>query len=432
LRFDQIIGGCLRQRKHSYDAKANSAGKPNMLNDFKHHSFGKLIYYLCNTSPTALRHLIDHRLIIPYSSFRIPASAKKNCLVISGCPGDPFRYRCEHQAVQLESLGLTTDICYASQIRDSAVVDCYEWIWLHRVSYTDNIAALIEAAQRSGKPLVFDTDDLVFNEKAIPHMRAIESMSKREVEQVYVRARGYHKTLSRCNSATVSTDYLREAVVKLFPGMRCFVTPNMLSDAQLDLAEQALKGQDPGNSIKNNSVTIGYFSGTRTHNVDFKECADVLIRILDNYLNVRLVLVGYIEIGREFARFGRRVEQYRFVPWQQLSRLLSNVDINLAPLELDNPFTACKSDLKYMEAAIMGIPTVASAVGSFVKSIEHGANGYLCLSGEDWFNCLTALIEDPGSRRKMGNVARQRVLDSRTIKCGAQHLSKTLLGTIKD
>jgi glycosyltransferase involved in cell wall biosynthesis len=204
-----------------------------------------------------------------------------------------------------------------------------------------------------------------------------------------------------------------------------------LSDAQLDMAEQALKAQDPGNPIKKNSVTIGYFSGTRTHNTDFKVCAAALIRILEAHPNVCLVLVGYLEVGRKFAGFGRRVEQHRFVPWQRLSRLFAKVDINLAPLELDNPFTACKSDLKYLEAAIMGIPTVASAVGSFVKSIDHGENGYLCRTEADWFNCLTALTEDAGLRRKMGSLARQKVLDGRTIQRGAQQLGKTLLGSIE-
>lgn len=402
-----------------------------MLNGLRNHSLRKLIYYLRNTNLTALVQLIDSKLITPHSSFRISPSEKKHCLLISGCPGDPFRYRCEHQAAQLESLGLAADTCYASQICDSAVVDRYQWLWLHRVAYSESIETLIEAAQRSGKPVVFDIDDLVFDEKLVPYMRAIEQMSNREVEQVYERAKGYYKTMSRCNLVSVSTDDLRAAVVNLFPEMRCFVTQNMLSDAQLDLAEQTLKAQAPGNPITKNSVTIGYFSGTRTHNTDFKACAAALIRILETHPNVCLVLVGYLEIGRAFAGFGSRVEQHSFVPWQRLSRLFAKVDINLAPLELDNPFTACKSDLKYLEAAIIGIPTVASAVGSFVKSIDHGENGYLCRTEADWFNSLTALIKDAGYRRKMGKMARQRVLDGRTIQRGAQQLSKTLLGSIE-
>lgn len=404
----------------------------NMLDGLKHHSLRKLLYYLRNTSLTSLGQLIDQRLIIPHSPFRISDSTKKNCLLISGCPGDPFRYRCEHQAAQLEALGLATDICYASQVRDSALVDHYQWLWLHRVAFDDNIATLIEAARRAGKPLVFDTDDLVFDERAIPYMRAIEVMSKREVEQVYIRARGYYETLSRCDFTTVATDYLREAVVRLIPEMTCFVTPNMLSAAQLNLADQALQVKVRDDPSKKSSVTIGYFSGTRTHNTDFNQCAAALIRILESHPNVRLVIVGYLEVGREFTRFGSRVEQHSFVPWQRLSRLFAKVDINLAPLELDNPFTACKSDIKYLEAAIVGIPTVASTVGSFLISIEHGEDGYLCRTEADWLHCLTALVEDPGLRRKVGDLARQKVLDGRTIRHGARQLGNSFLRSIEN
>jgi glycosyltransferase involved in cell wall biosynthesis len=152
---------------------------------------------------------------------------------------------------------------------------------------------------------------------------------------------------------------------------------------------------------------------------------------MESYSMVSLMLVGYLDVEREFAAWGRRVKHHRFVPWQRLATIFTEVDINLAPLELDNPFTQCKSDLKYLEAAIMGIPTVASAVGSFAKSIEHGENGYLCRTEADWFDCLSRLIEDAALRQKMGSLAKQTVLDARTIARGAAQLDKTLLESVK-
>jgi len=402
-----------------------------MLNSFKNDSLRKLIYHLRHTDFSALMKIVERKLITPYTSFRNSNSEEKYCLMISGCPGDSFRYRCEHQAAQLRSLGLATDICYDHQISDNAVIDRYQWLWLHRVPYNEKIGAFIEAARRAAKPVVFDTDDLVFDEKVVSYMRSTEWMTTREVEQVFATAKGYYQTLSRCNFVTVSTDYLRDAVLRLLPDMRCFVTANMLSDAQLSLAEQALKGTHPGSRKETQTVTIGYFSGTRTHNADFRECSRALVRIMEIYPMVRLLLVGYLDVGREFAGFGGRVEQHRFVPWQRLSTLFTKVDINLAPLEMDNPFTECKSDLKYLEAAIMGIPTVASAVGSFKKSIEHGENGYLCRTEADWFSCLSRLVEDAALRQRMGSLAKRIVLDSNTIARGAEQLDKAFLASVR-
>ena len=403
-----------------------------MISKVKNDSLRKLIYHLRNTDFRALMGILERKLIAPHSSFSVPNSEQRFCLLISGCPGDSYRYRCEHQAAQLRSLGLATDICYDHQLRDHAVVDSYQWLWLHRVPYSEKIGGLIEAAGRSGKPVVFDTDDLVFDEKIVSYMRSIEWMSAREVEGVVATAKGYYQTLSRCSFATVSTDCLRDAVQRLLPNMRCFVTPNMLSDAQLALAEQALQAKHLDGNKKKQTVTIGYFSGTRTHNADFRECSAAMARIMDTYPQVGLMLVGYLDIDPVFDRFGRRVERHRFAPWERLATLFGKVDINLAPLERDNPFAECKSDLKYLEAAIMGIPTVASAIGSFDTSITHAENGCLCRTGEEWFACLSRLVEDSTLRHRIGNSAKQIVRESRTVARGAAHLQRTILESLRE
>jgi glycosyltransferase involved in cell wall biosynthesis len=119
------------------------------------------------------------------------------------------------------------------------------------------------------------------------------------------------------------------------------------------------------------------------------------------------MLVGHLDSGEEFDRFGERVELHRPVPWQDLPRLIRRVDINLAPLELNNPFTECKSSLKYFEAAILGVPTVASDLEPYRESIAQGENGYLCRTEEEWFRCISSLIEEPSLHEKMGSMAKR-------------------------
>jgi SAM-dependent methyltransferase len=95
-------------------------------------------------------------------------------------------------------------------------------------------------------------------------------------------------------------------------------------------------------------------------------------------------------------------------------------------LELDNPFTECKSSLKYFEAAILGVPTVASDLEPYRESVAHGENGYLCRTEEEWFHCISGLIEDPSLREKMGSMARKDALINWTTRAGAHYLLAAL------
>jgi glycosyltransferase involved in cell wall biosynthesis/SAM-dependent methyltransferase len=353
-----------------------------------------------------------------------PPLVQKFCLILSGCPGDTFRYRCEHQAEQLESYGFTTDVAYFDRVDCDAVLNSYQCFLLHRVPHRMTVERFIKKAEELGKPVIFDIDDLVFDEDRLGYIRALEGRSPQEVQLYRDNVKQHHRTLSLCRFAVAATEPLRAAVQRTFPHIRCFINPNGLNDIQLRQAEQALQITKPG--ADEQIVRIAYLSGTPTHNRDFKECARALERVLETYSSARLMLVGHLDSGEEFARFGERIEFHRPVPWQDLPRLIRRVDINLAPLELDSPFTECKSSLKYFEAAILDVPTVASDLEPYRKSIAHGENGYLCRTEEEWFRCISCLIEDPSLREKMGSMARKDALINWTTRAGAHHLLAAL------
>jgi len=354
----------------------------------------------------------------------MPLLANKFCLILSGCPGDTFRYRCEHQAEQLESYGFTTDVAYFDRVDCDAVLNSYQCFLLHRVPHRIIVERFIKKAEELGKPVIFDIDDLVFDEDQWGYIRVLEGRSPHEISLYRDNIRQHHRTLSLCKFAIAATGPLREKIQKAFPHIRCFINPNGLNDIQLKQAEQALQINKPG--ADEQIVRIAYLSGTPTHNWDFKECSRALKRVLETYSSARLMLVGHLDSGEEFARFGERIELHRPVPWQDLPRLIRRVDINLAPLELDNPFTECKSSLKYFEAAILGIPTVASDLEPYRKSVAHGENGYLCRTEEEWFHCISRLIEEPSLRQKMGSMARKDALINWTTRAGAHHLLAAL------
>src|SRR4030095_6123941 len=215
-----------------------------------------------------------------------PPSVEKFCLILSGCPGDTFRYRCEHQAEQLQSYGFATDVAYFDQVDLDTVLNSYQCFLLHRVPHRMTVERFIRKAEELGKPVIFDIDDLVFDEDKLGYIRALEGRSPQEVQLYRDNIRQHHRTLSLCKFAVVATEPLRAAVQRTFPQIRCFINPNGLNDIQLRQAEQALQINKPAADAQ--IVRIAYLSGTPTHNRDFRECSRALQRVLETYSHARL------------------------------------------------------------------------------------------------------------------------------------------------
>ena len=153
-------------------------------------------------------------------------------------------------------------------------------------------------------------------------------------------------------------------------------------------------------------VRLGYFSGSITHNPDIEMLLPVLLKLMRQYKNLEFVSVGELEIPEELKEFADRIKILPFVDWKNLPKLISDVDINLAPLE-DTIFNRAKSENKWVEASLVQVVTVASNLGAFADTIENQKTGFLCKDLKEWEETLCALIEQPRLRRKIAMQAYQ-------------------------
>jgi glycosyltransferase involved in cell wall biosynthesis len=161
------------------------------------------------------------------------------------------------------------------------------------------------------------------------------------------------------------------------------------------------------------SVTLAYLSGSATHDIDLGTIAAPLAAVLARFDQARLLLVGPVTLPpalRPFAESGQ-ILRHCFVPWQDLPGLLTycRVDINLAPLDTNRPFMHAKSEVKFLEAAAVGIPTIASPAAGFAEGVRSGTDCLLASSPGVWERLLTDLIEDPARRTQIGAAARESV-----------------------
>jgi glycosyltransferase involved in cell wall biosynthesis len=88
---------------------------------------------------------------------------------------------------------------------------------------------------------------------------------------------------------------------------------------------------------------------------------------------------------------------------------LCEIDIGLMPLP-DDEWAKGKCGLKALQFMAMELPVVTSPVGVNTEIIDHGANGYLARSDDEWFERLSALIESAQLRQEFGCAARETVV----------------------
>lgn len=337
---------------------------------------------------------------------------RRDYLFVSGPGGDARRYRCDHQAEQLRLAGFSADVGYHDELDLLSLVDRYCTIVLYRVPWDARVEHGLGAARARGTRVLGDIDDLVFDRDAIPLIRGVTALGARAVREAEERAEGLATTLRSVDGIVVSTDALREAALRLNANVA--VAYNSVSGEMLRAGEAARARAKP----RMDEVVVAYLSGTPTHDRDFLEAADAVLDALDRFPRLRFLAVGFLTLDERFAGFGERVERIPYLPWCRLPSLLARVDVTVAPLERDNEFTNAKSCLKYLEAAVVAIPTIATPTSDFRRVIDHGVNGMLAADPGDWRNSLARVVESRELRRRLGDAA---LMDVRARHTTAAH-----------
>ncbi len=306
-----------------------------------------------------------------------------------------------------------------------ATILSYDLIILARCPWEHTIELLLESARQVEVPVVFDMDDYLFDEVIIPHSEQLRQMPPEESRWFFLR---FRIPLDRCAYFTGSTAFLAERASWL--GRSSYRIRNGLNAAQIELSRRVLEQRSLPEP--NGPVRIGYFSGSPTHQADFRLVAPVLRDLLAEFPQVQPVVAGAFNLDEfpDFAPFRERIECRPFVDWRALPAEIGRVDINLIPLVI-NPFTEGKSDLKYYEAGILQIPSVATPTPVLARSITHGINGFLANTPPEWYCTLKALITDPELRQRLGRNAYQHVLREYTpevVGAEAAEVYRDILG----
>lgn len=250
------------------------------------------------------------------------------------------------------------------------------------------VADLIAKARLFGVKLIFDCDDLVFDPKyaflaAVNNNLPVDDPV--ELDRWFAYVSRLNATAQHCDAGMATNSFLAEKLAAVVCGP-VHVLGNFLNKAQEDVSEVLLEKKLGRGHVPKDVVTIGYFSGSKTHQNDFLMVADVLSEMMSEDHELRLKLVGYVELTVGLMKFGDRITHKPYVNWLELQSEISEVDLNIAPLQ-SNAFAFSKSELKYFEAAVVGTFSCVSNSCCFEQAIPASELGHIVRDG----NWLTAL-----------------------------------------
>lgn len=280
------------------------------------------------------------------------------------------------------------------------MIDQADIIVIQRFYPRKGTVPYIEKMLSSGKPVIYEVDDLLLDLPADNHLK---SWAGETVDL-------FPWLLPRVTAITVSTPLLAKEFSVFNPSVH--VIPN-LADTELFQAVV---------TKKNGPVIIG-FSGTVTHARDLKKIGEALFRVADRYGDkVAFSFMGlsasefsslpgfrFLDFERDYASYGKALSS-------------SGIDIALVPLQ-DNNFNRCKSNIKWLEYSACGIAGVYADLPPYNTSIRHGASGVLVDDDPDkWFQAICLLIDHPELRQRIANQAKTEVLSHHSLKRGSQVL----------
>lgn len=250
---------------------------------------------------------------------------------------------------------------------------------------------LCEALLRSGKPIVYETDDYL---QRVPDHHKKPDYNEALGANIEWLAR-------RADVVTVSTPYLAELFSTF--SRRVVVLPNCLSDRLWTEALLRRPNKPP------NILRLG-LAGSKHHQRDFSLVFGLIEEALARYDHVECVFYGTLPEGirpHQRIKFVQGDYSYEDHP----ARLAGvNFDIALVPLA-PNQFNRAKSNIKFLEFGFLGVSGLYADLEPYRDSVVHGENGFLCdAKPSSWREALFALIEDPVLRARIGQRARETVL----------------------
>jgi glycosyltransferase involved in cell wall biosynthesis len=276
----------------------------------------------------------------------------------------------------------------------------YDAIVIHREAALIGPALYERLLAWTGKPIIYDFDDAIWSPEQVWQ------------NGIFSRLRFPRKTSAICKLAsavTVGNDYLASYARQR--NAKVFVVPSTIALGEYPLIREP---RHDGKFIvcwTGSISTLAHFERARAALERLATKVPLLVKVICSAPPERPIA------GAEMC----------FIPWTAESEAedVGSCHVGIMPLP-DDEFTRGKCAMKALQYMATGRPVVVSPVGVNVDVVEHGSNGFLAVTSEEWVEALLQLARSPELRKRMGLAARQTVVERYSAELGSREFAEAV------
>lgn len=306
------------------------------------------------------------------------------------------KYRVMQKLEVFEQLGLKADYSYYNDMsRSLNLLQVASIVIIYRMKAGTEFNLYLREARRLGVPIGYDIDDPIFDQEIYSDNPNMKFLARRERKGLLFNTRDYTAAVAACDFAIASTPVLADLLRRHVPDV--YLWRNALDAEAQHFASIARRDRTPW---RPGHLTICYCSGSRAHEADFRVIENVIEKVLEKHTQVHFLVIGYLNMPESLKKFGARLSMLPYGSYAGYLYALAGVDLNLVPL-VDDGFNACKSAIRYLDAAAVEVATIASRVGDYVDVVRDGDNGLLAGSESEWLEKIDLMLSDDAARTAM-------------------------------
>lgn len=264
----------------------------------------------------------------------------------------------------------------------------YDIIFIYREAFMVGTTLFERLLKLWGKPIIYDFDDSIW----------LNDTSEGNQNLAWLKHTKKTNTIIKLSSfVIVGNKYLADYALQFNPNVT--IIPTTI-DTNYHLP-----------ALKNTTRTICIgWTGTETTIKHFVKIESILQKIQKKYgSSISIKVISNVP-------YNGLLQNVDSVIWSLANEIeqLQTIDIGIMPLP-DDEWSKGKCGFKGLQYMALEIPAIMSPVGVNSEIIEHGVNGFLASTDEEWEMYLSQLIEDAPLREKIGKEGRKTVVEKYSV-----------------